>query len=421
VADAAATGQAGARFASAAFAGFFERVRRDLPDDDLQALEHHLEALRFRAGVHARVRLGTANKGSDHRLRLDPARGSRATSAGRWWPLARARHAAFAGLPGAARRANTGIIRLEPGSPNALRALEALRDRCLERTAEALQDGVDRLTTFFETLRAEAAFYLGALNLAERLRELAVATCLPEPAPAHERALTAEGLLDPCLALQASAAPVENDLAADGASLLVVTGANQGGKSTFLRAVGVAQLLLQAGLFVPARAFRASLAPGVFSHFRREEDRTMTRGKLDEELARVRAIADDLAPDALLLLNESFAATNEREGSEIARQVVDALTQAGVRVAFVTHLDEFARGHHARGDPTTRFLVAERRPDGTRTFRLLEGAPERTSHALDVYRAVFGDEDGDGGADAPTPNPTVARPTPRPRPPSGGE
>jgi len=224
-----------------------------------------------------------------------------------------------------------------------------------------------------------------------------VATCLPEPAPTHERALAAEGLLDPCLALRAGAAPVANDLVADGAALLLLTGANQVGKSTFLRALGVAQLLLQAGLFVPASTFRASLAPGVFSRFRREEDRTMTRGKLDEELARLRAIADDLEPGALLLLNESFAATNEREGSEIAQEVVEALTQAGIRVAFVTHLDDFARGRGARGDPATRCLVAERRPDGARAFRLREGAPERTSHALDVYRAVFGKADATAG------------------------
>lgn len=421
LADAAATRQASARLGSPAFAGFFERVRRDLPDDDLRRLEHHLEALRFRAGVYARVRLGTANKGSDHRLRLHPARGRRGTSAARWWPLSGARPATIAGRLGAASRAPTATVRVDTGSPNALRALEALRDRCLERTADALQDGVDRLTTLFGSLRSEAAFYLGAINLAERLQELGAATCLPEPAPTNERALAAQGLVDPCLALRAGTAPVANDVAANGIDLLLVTGANQGGKSTFLRAVGVAQLLLQAGLFAPARAFRASLAPGVFSHFRREEDRTMTRGRLDEELARLRAIADDLEPGALLLLNESFAATNEREGSEIARQVIDALTQAGVRVAFVTHLDEFTRHRHAHGDATTRFLVAERRPDGTRTFRLREGTPERTSHALDVYRAVFGEDDGDGGADAPTPSPTAARTTPRPRPPSGGE
>jgi hypothetical protein len=375
LADTTATRQGAARLTSPAFAGFFERVRRDFPDEELRELERHLEALRFRGGVRARVSLGTANKGGDHRLRLHRARGPGTRAVGGWWPLASGRLALFAGRPNGARHATTATIRIESGSPNALRALESLRDHCLERTAEALQDGVDRLTAFFGSLRSEVAFYLGAICLAERLQELGVATCLPESAPASGRALAAEGLVDPCLALRAGVSPVGNDVAADGIDLLLVTGANQGGKSTFLRALGVAQLLLQAGLFVPARAFRAALAPGVFSHFRREEDRTMTRGRLDEELARLRAIADDLVPGSLLLLNESFAATNEREGSEIARQVIDALTQAGVRVAFVTHLDEFARGRHAGGDATTRCLVAERRPDGTRTFRLREGRP----------------------------------------------
>jgi hypothetical protein len=368
------------RFASAAFDGFVVRLRRDLSDDYLRELAELLSALEFRNGLHARVRLGTVHAGGDHRLRLAGA----PLPAARLWGAIRGR------LSGAAP--SEGVIRLETDSPRALRALDALRNRCVERSALVLQEAVDDLTAFFEALRDEAALYLGAVRLAGRLRELGVATSLPEPAPREERALTVRGLVDPCLALRTGVAPIPNDLDADGVQLLLLTGANGGGKSTLLRAIGVAQLLLQAGLIVPAAAFRASLAPRLFSHFRREEERTMTRGKLDEELARLRAIADDLSPGDLLLLNESFAATNEREGAEIARQVGDALLQAGVRLCFVTHMEEFAREHHERGDPAIRCLVAERLPDGVRSFRLHPGPPERTSHALDVYRAIFGDE-----------------------------
>lgn len=107
----------------------------------------------------------------------------------------------------------------------------------------------------------------------------------------------------------------------------VVTGANQGGKSTFLRSVGLAQLMLQCGMFVPAEAFAASVAGGIYTHYRREEDTAMQSEKLDEELARMSAIVDLLRPHDLVLLNESFAATNEREGSEIVRQIIDALVE----------------------------------------------------------------------------------------------
>ena len=140
---------------------------------------------------------------------------------------------------------------------------------------------------------------------------------------------------------------------------MMITGANRGGKSTFLRSVGLAQIMMQSG-------------------------------KLDEELKRMSAIIDHVTPRSVVLLNESFASTNEREGSEIARQIVRALEESGVRVVYVTHLFDLAHGFHAERAETALFLRAERRADGTRTYRLVEGEPLPTSHADDVYRRIFG-------------------------------
>ena len=94
-----------------------------------------------------------------------------------------------------------------------------------------------------------------------------------------------------------------------------------------------------------------------------------------------------------MLLNESFAATDEREGSEIAGQVVRGLVESGVRVMFVTHLYTFAQGAFAARAPDALFLRAERRPDGERTFKLIEAGPTDTSHAEDLYREVFAGDD----------------------------
>jgi DNA mismatch repair ATPase MutS len=116
----------------------------------------------------------------------------------------------------------------------------------------------------------------------------------------------------------------------------------------------------------------------------------MERGKLDEELARMSSITDQIEAGSLLLANESFASTNEREGAEIARQVIRALTEAGIRIVFVTHMYDLAGPYYAAHDPGTLFLRAERRDDGTRTFRLLPGEPLPTSYGEDLYQEVFG-------------------------------
>jgi len=182
---------------------------------------------------------------------------------------------------------------------------------------------------------------------------------------------------------------VGNDVNADDKDLVIITGANQGGKSTFLRSIGLAQLMMQCGMFVPAESFSANVCDGLFTHYKREEDAAMKSGKLDEELSRMSVIVDNLTSNFMLLFNESFAATNEREGSEIARQIICALLEKGMKVFYVTHLYKFAHGFLDRKMGNAIFLRAERQADGGRTFKLIEGEPLQTSYGEDLYRALW--------------------------------
>jgi MutS domain V len=114
---------------------------------------------------------------------------------------------------------------------------------------------------------------------------------------------------------------------------------------------------------VPAASFSANLCDGLFTHYKREEDATMQSGNLDEELSRMSDIVDHLTANSMVLLNESFAAAHEREGSEIARQIVGALVEKRIKMFFVTHLYAFAlrivhRGsrNRTRRTPTLQWL-----------------------------------------------------------------
>ncbi len=115
----------------------------------------------------------------------------------------------------------------------------------------------------------------------------------------------------------------------------------------------------------------------------------MNSGKFDEELSRMDEIVDHLTPNSVVLFNESFAATNEREGSEIAGMIVDSLLRHGIKSLYVTHLYEFAHGLVGRDREHIVFLRAERREDGTRTFRIVAGEPLRTSFGEDLYGRFF--------------------------------
>ncbi len=101
-------------------------------------------------------------------------------------------------------------------------------------------------------------------------------------------------------------------------------------------------------------------------------------------------LVDHASGRSLVLLNESLSATNEREGSQIAREIIRALLERGVKVAYVTHLYDLAESFHRLGMSDALFLRAERGTDGERPFRLTEAPPLPTSFGRDVYRRVFG-------------------------------
>ncbi|MBR1040597.1 hypothetical protein JQ593_17460 [Bradyrhizobium viridifuturi] len=93
-------------------------------------------------------------------------------------------------------------------------------------------------------LQAEVAFYIGGVNLQERLSALGQPTVIPRPTALSRRHLDCQNLFDVCLAISMNKHIVGNDVEAHGKNLIITTGANQGGKSTFLRSVGVAQLMM---------------------------------------------------------------------------------------------------------------------------------------------------------------------------------
>jgi hypothetical protein len=356
-------------FHSEGFIRFLAMLRTELDGEYLAAVEEHLATLRLPDGLLMSGGLGSGNRGVGYVLHRAPHLG--------WWKR----------MTGRGERGWS--FEIHPRDEAGARALGELEDRGVNIAANALARSVDHVLGFFRILHAELAFYLGCVTLHARLANLGGPTCLPDPCPVDPPTLTARGLYDVALALTVGSRVVGNDVDGDRTCLIMVTGANEGGKSTFLRSVGLAQLMMQSGMVVAAASFSADVRTGVFTHFKREEDATMTHGKLDEELARMSEIADLLGPGALLLCNESFASTNEREGSEIARQVVQAAIKSDVKVVFVTHLYDLAHGLYRECGHAELFLRAEREPSGRRTFRMVPGVPLPTSYGEDSFRRVF--------------------------------
>jgi len=359
-------------FKSDGFNRFFTMIEQELNDEYFDEIDYHLKQLRFRDGVLISAKLGAGNEGTNYSLRLPNPKNKS------WIKEVLLKRSPVYSF--------TISERDDAGS----RALGDLINIGEYTAANSLAQATDHIENFFKMLRSELAFYIGCINLKEQLEQIGNPIAFPVPSETNERKHTFQGMYDVSLALTMKQAIVGNDINADGKNLAIITGANQGGKSTFLRSIGLAQLMMQAGMFVPAREFSANLCRGVFTHYRRKEDASMKSGKLDEELSRMSIIVDLIRPDSLMLFNESFAATNEREGSEIARQITSALLERNIKVFFVTHMYEFARIFYEKQMKNAIFLRAERKAGGRRTFKLSVGEPLPTSYGEDVFNNIFG-------------------------------
>lgn len=358
---------------SEGFTRFFQMIREELSESYLTDMEQYLKRLKFPGGILVSTGLGKRLRSEHYTLHdlPDKKRSLKELLFG--------------------KREETYGFTIADRDESGYRILSELNDESVKDIANTVSQSCDHVRSFFMALKRELSFYIGCINLQEQLSDIGASFSFPEAYPKGTEVFSCRNLYNISLALQLKKNIEGNTISGDGRQLIIVTGANQGGKTTFLRSMGQSYLMLQSGMFVPGDFFGASIGT-VYTHFKREEDETMKSGKLDEELERMSRIVDYIAPGSLLLMNESFAATNEQEGSEIALQVVSALTDRGIRVIFVSHFYKFSSTVFGQHSPKHLFLRAERQEDGSRSYRLSVGEPLTTGFGEDIYYKVFGKE-----------------------------
>ncbi|ANI90649.1 DNA mismatch repair protein MutS [Arachidicoccus ginsenosidimutans] len=355
------------RFSSEGFVNLFSVLKKEISDEYIDEVKQQLLQLKSKDGILMSAQLGAGNKGVNYTLHSFTAK--RLNWLQKMFPPK---------LPGY-------TFQINPRDESGARAVAELNDNAVRKVANIVADANEHILNFFTVLRNELAFWLGNIRLHQRFSELGLPFCFPKTYSSTHKKHNCKNLYDACLALSMNKKIETNDLIADDKNLIIITGANKGGKSTFLRSIGTAQLMMQCGMFMAAEKFEANLCSGVFTHFKREENNTMESGKFDEELKRMDDITNHLKPTSLLLFNESFAATNEREGSEVARQIINALLESDNKIFFVTHLHDLSNGYFKNNQNNILFL----RANDDNSFKLKEDAPQKTSNGVELYRKIF--------------------------------
>lgn len=266
--------------------------------------------------------------------------------------------------------------------------VDHLKEFTVQHLLKMFRPYLYQMKMFFDHFTEEIAFYMGIVNFMKRMNELSIPLVMPEPKPIGTKDTSFNNLYELSMAIYMQKEPVGNHLKLENNILTLITGANQGGKSTFLRSYGIAQVLMQCGMPVPAYSFSAPVYRQIFTHFTRREDEQLNSGRLREELQRMNGMIEAAEPNCLFLLNESFASTTEKEGSRIAEEILHAFYEKEITTIMVTHLFQLARTLYAKQLDGTAFLVAERREGGERTYRMLPGEPSYTSYGTDLFQIL---------------------------------
>jgi DNA mismatch repair protein MutS len=277
----------------------------------------------------------------------------------------------------------------------------------LEKVAELLDEyftsGIEELLEY----DLEIDFYMAGYHLVDRAQEMGIPMTRPEVADKEERICEIENTCDISLAVRMRkensklSRPgdviVKNDVAMnDQGRIFIITGPNQGGKTTYTRAIGMAQVLFQAGLYVPGTKAKMSPVDKLFTHFPKEEERRVDEGRLGEELRELSGMMDSVTRYSMVLLNESLSSTSAYDSLVICANLMKAFRSIGLRVVFSTHLHELAYeidniNSEVEGSSTVIGLVSQIKKieengkiKHVSTYKIIPAVTDGKSYAYDI-------------------------------------
>ncbi len=250
-------------------------------------------------------------------------------------------------------------------------------DKYCERHADFLNETVRR----FER---ELQFYVTYLDYIAPVRSAGHSFCYPEVTASHKD-IVAVDTFDLALArkLTAQGMPIVcNDFRMDGSErILVVSGPNQGGKTTFARAFGQLHHLASVGYPVPGTVARLFLSDRILTHFEREEDLSRMRGQLEDDVIRVREILQLATTDSIIIMNESFASTTTRDALFLGKKVMQKVIAQDLLCVYVTFIDELA----ALG-PSVVSMISTVVPENPteRTYKIIRAPADGLAYAMAI-------------------------------------
>ena len=283
----------------------------------------------------------------------------------------------------------------KPSENPIMNNLNGIIERMLPTTTAKLRRVIQKYVDVSGYALAEIAdellFYLRFIELENKLTASGVPCCIGE---ASDGDTVIKDFYNVKLAICRGKGTVEEDIVCNDfeftreKTVNILTGPNRGGKTIFTQGVGLAFLLYQSGVFVPASSAKIRSCDGIYTHFPVEEERTVSLGRLGEEAERFNEICRNVSSRSLLLFNESFSTTSHSESVYIAEDVLKYLCCIGARTFFNTHMHELAENtdklNSAEGMLGKAVSVVMENDRGKRSYKISYKSPDGKSYAHEI-------------------------------------
>lgn len=288
--------------------------------------------------------------------------------------------------------------------------LAKVLEKVCQPIAKALKRYVNINSGLLANLGQELRFYSGGVKLIQQVMACGLPMCKPELVPQEERVCEIEENYNLNLALYMMTEKNHQDLSdvvvrnevifGPQGRIIVLTGPNLGGKTTYIQAVGLTYILAQAGLYVAGTKARLSPVDNIYTHFPTEEQFEEGTGRLGDEVKRFHEMFARATRHSLMLLNESLSSTSPVESLFLAEDIVRILQLMGVRTIFATHLHKLAArvdtlNSETPDDSKIISMVASLRDEESvdsdapalqlkRTYKVVPSPPMRCSYAKEL-------------------------------------
>ncbi len=234
-------------------------------------------------------------------------------------------------------------------------------------------------------------FYNGFGDYFSKLKKHGFDICRPNVLPKADRKMNVKNARHPLLTQEDHKEIVPNDIYSDpNKNIFVITGPNNGGKTTYAKCVALIQLLAQKGFYVPASSAEVSFVDGIYTHFVAPDDITKGEGRYRNELRRVKEIFENATPYSLVVLDEPCGGTSFEEGQRQSAELFRGFYRLGATTYFTTHMHHLAKEVESNGYDCAKNLHVECNYKNRRmryTYKIKEGSSGK-SYGQEIAKEV---------------------------------